>query len=131
MVRTPSNTVSHAPKPTVAAPSSTPIELSSSPASIEIQRSHFLQRLNSSDWPDDFEGIDFEDALEEDLSTTSISYLPTIDQPKQSSVATGMSPSSKSIPPFASWQTADDDDDDEKALDNLLDGLDEAELFDL
>ncbi|KAF8926711.1 hypothetical protein BGZ58_010972 [Dissophora ornata] len=133
MARTPPYTVSHAPRPIVVAPSSSPIELSSSPASIEIQRSHSLHRLNSSDWPDDFEGIDFEEALEEDLSTTSISELHTIDQPKHSSVTvvSGTGPLSKSTPPFASWQTADDDDDDERALDNLLDGLDEAELFDL
>ncbi|KAG0306093.1 hypothetical protein BGZ98_003000 [Dissophora globulifera] len=104
----------------------------SSLSSIEVQRPSVLERTLSSDWLDDFGEVDFAKVLEEDLSTSSITDIHTIeppsDPPRAATERSGFSP--VSLPPTStSAVNVDDDDDDD--LDNLLDGLDEAELFDL
>ncbi|KAF9936326.1 hypothetical protein BGZ65_002535 [Modicella reniformis] len=98
-----------------AAKSSKSPGLSLSPLSAETNRSSLPDLLSSSDWPDDF---DFGPTLDADLSSNSVDRF---DQ------GNANQPTSFDPTP-SSGQSADFGDDD---LDNLLDGLDEAELYDI
>ncbi|KAF8974873.1 hypothetical protein BGZ46_009642 [Entomortierella lignicola] len=98
---------------------------SSSPAPPSTQRT-----LSSSDWPDEFRDDDLTGALGSDISCGSIDLHSPIQSSKGKSVdlsVTLLSP--VSAPPLINYKDGDNDDYDD--LDNLLDGLDESELFDL
>ncbi|KAG0056538.1 hypothetical protein BGZ83_004561 [Gryganskiella cystojenkinii] len=115
------------------------------------------QQLSSTDWLDEFSGVDFEGALDDELlssppstrvvrdSTTIIASTPpsinvlSSQEPHRPSTtsnpSSGPAASTASRPPQQQpqqqQQQAHDPIDDDDDLDNLLDGLDESELYDL
>ncbi|KAI1319924.1 hypothetical protein EDD11_002599 [Mortierella claussenii] len=95
--------------------SSTPAALGTIPPSSLSTKT--LHRFSSSDWPGDFRDVDLAKALEDD------SIAKTTEQPSNN-----RSTRSAAITPVSRPPLPHDDDDD---LDKLLDGLDEAELYDL
>lgn len=104
-----------------------------SPLSPNTTRPGPADTSNLSDWPDDFGEVDFMGALEEDLSSGSVDPRSNQGNAEQlgGSDISGVSKSGLLSNPVAPPSRRDVDDDGEDDLDNLLDGLDEAELYDL
>ncbi|KAG0353366.1 hypothetical protein BC939DRAFT_505205 [Gamsiella multidivaricata] len=100
------------------------VDVTSSPESARVQLSRASDAFSSSDWPDDFE-VDFAD-----VSYGTID-LSTTEEPKGADRMGESRPGSfaASAPTFR--RPANDDDDGEDDLSNLLEGLDETELYDL
>ncbi|KAK3808302.1 MAG: hypothetical protein J3Q66DRAFT_354479 [Benniella sp.] len=103
--------------------------VSASPPSPNTSRAGVADISNLSDWPDDFGEADFSGILEEDLNALAD---PPSDQIKQQHDGSNVAKVPKDTllpnPALSSQRNVDDDEDD---LDGLLDGLDDAELYDL
>lgn len=103
--------------------------VSASPPSPNTSRAGLADISNLSDWPDDFGEADFSGILEEDLNGLAD---PPSDQIKRqhdgSNVTKVPDETLLPTPALSSQRNVDDGEDD---LDGLLDGLDDAELYDL
>ncbi|KAF9364443.1 hypothetical protein BGX34_001543 [Mortierella sp. NVP85] len=103
--------------------------VSASPPSPNTSRAGLADISNLSDWPDDFGEADFSSILEEDLNGLADPSSDQVKRPHDGShVAKVPKDPLLPNPALSSQRNVDDGEDD---LDGLLDGLDDAELYDL